>query len=118
VQLVKSLDTPPDEANKATGGWSRWELRERSLQYIDDHLGDQELSPVGIAAAHSVSVRTLYAAVDGLGVTLATYYQEPPPRPLLRRLGPPQQPSRHHRTAMGVLRPCSLQPGVSGNVTA
>lgn len=73
VQLVKSLDTPPDEATKTAGGWSRWELRERSSQYIDDHLGDQELSPVGIAAAHSVSVHTLYAAVDGLGITLAAY---------------------------------------------
>jgi AraC family transcriptional activator of tynA and feaB len=73
VQLVTSLDTPQDDANPANVGWSRWELRERALRYIDDHLGDRQLGPVGIATANSVSVRTLYAAVDGLGVTLATY---------------------------------------------
>jgi len=43
------------------------------LQYVEDNLGDPVLSPATIAAAHAVSVRTLYAALDGLGTTLAAH---------------------------------------------
>ncbi|MBO0882368.1 MAG: helix-turn-helix domain-containing protein, partial [Mycobacterium sp.] len=56
--------------------WSQWQLREQALQYIDDHLGDPTLNPATIAAAHAVSVRTLYSAVQGLGMTLAAYVRD------------------------------------------
>jgi AraC-like DNA-binding protein len=52
---------------------SRRDLRERVLQYVDEHLGDPALSPATIAAAHAVSVRTLYSALDGLGTTPAAH---------------------------------------------
>jgi AraC-like DNA-binding protein len=50
-----------------------FQLRERALDYVDAHLRDPKLSPDTIAAAHRVSVRTLYAVLDGLGMTLGGY---------------------------------------------
>lgn len=51
-------------------------LRERVLAYIDQNLADPALAPAAIAAAHGVSVRTLYSAVEGLGVSLARYIRD------------------------------------------
>lgn len=48
--------------------WARWQLRERAPQYVDENLGDATLSPATIAAVHAVSVRTLYSAIDRLGM--------------------------------------------------
>jgi AraC family transcriptional activator of tynA and feaB len=48
-------------------------LREQVLDYIEQNLGDPALHPAAIAAAHGVSIRTLYSAVEGLGVSLARY---------------------------------------------
>ncbi|NMO50676.1 helix-turn-helix domain-containing protein [Actinoplanes sp. TBRC 11911] len=77
AQLVTELLKPLD---RLRGGdvakpdrWPAYQLRERALGYIDTNLHDAKLSPVTIAAAHQVSVRTLYAAVDGLGMTLGAY---------------------------------------------
>lgn len=55
---------------------SRPALRERVLDYIDQNLADPALVPTAIAAAHGVSVRTLYSAVEGLGVSLARYIRD------------------------------------------
>ena len=55
---------------------SRPALRERVLDYIDQNLADPALVPPAIAAAHGVSVRTLYSAVEGLGVSLARYIRD------------------------------------------
>jgi AraC-like DNA-binding protein len=70
LQLVRSLD--PARAHPRLRSSHR-ELRDRVLQYVEDNLGDPALSPATIAAAHAVSVRTLYSALDGLGTTLAAH---------------------------------------------
>jgi AraC-like DNA-binding protein len=70
VELLRSLHT---DAGRTPVRWSAWQLREKALQYIDDNLADAKLSPAMTAAAHAVSLRTLYSAVDGLGMTLAAY---------------------------------------------
>jgi AraC family transcriptional activator of tynA and feaB len=70
VELLRSLH--PDE-ERTPARWSAFQLRELALQYIDDNLGDTKLSPTTAAAAHAVSLRTLYSALDGLGMTLAAY---------------------------------------------
>jgi AraC-like DNA-binding protein len=49
------------------------DLRDRVLKYIEEHLGDSTLSPATIAAAHYVSIRTLYNAMETLDVPLAGY---------------------------------------------
>ncbi|MGW9205992.1 helix-turn-helix domain-containing protein [Embleya sp. NPDC055664] len=43
--------------------------------YVNCHLGDPELSPESIAAAHYVSVRYLHKLFEGEGVTLARWIQ-------------------------------------------
>jgi AraC-like DNA-binding protein len=71
LQLVRSLD--PGREMRVRPRSSHRELRNRVLQYVEHNLGDPTLSPATIAAAHAVSVRTLYAALDGLGTTLAAH---------------------------------------------
>jgi AraC-like DNA-binding protein len=73
TELLKPLDVLEGSRRQGAGRLPRLELRERALQYIDDHLSDPTLSPDTIAAAHAVSVRTLYSALDDLGVTLGSY---------------------------------------------
>jgi AraC family transcriptional activator of tynA and feaB len=72
TELLKPLDSlgGRDEAAQSR---PRLELRERALDYIDTQLGDPKLGPAMVAAAHGVSVRTLYNALDSLGVTLSAY---------------------------------------------
>lgn len=53
----------PDDPRRA--------LRERVDRYIDRHLGDPDLSPARIAAAHYVSTRTLHAVFEGADATVA-----------------------------------------------
>jgi AraC-like DNA-binding protein len=71
TELLKPLDGL--RAGGLVDRWPAYRLREQALDYIDSHLNDPKLSPVMIAAAHRVSVRTLYAVVDGLGMTLGAY---------------------------------------------
>jgi AraC-like DNA-binding protein len=70
MELLRSLQ---NDGGRTPARWAGWQLRELALQYVDANLGDAKLSPATIAAAHAVSVRTLYSAVDGLGMTLAAY---------------------------------------------
>jgi AraC-like DNA-binding protein len=70
VELLRSLHT---DDQRTPARWSGWQLREQALQYIDDNLADTTLSPATTAAAHAVSLRTMYSALDGLGMTLAAY---------------------------------------------
>jgi AraC-like DNA-binding protein len=72
TELLKSLDLLQG-GESATTSSSLLHLRERALDYIDENLHDRQLSPSAIAATHQVSVRALYAAVDGLGLSLAGY---------------------------------------------
>jgi len=71
LQLVRTLD-PGGRERRGTRCSGR-DLRDRVLQYVEDNLGDPALSPATIAAAHAVSVRTLYCALEGMGTTLAAH---------------------------------------------
>ncbi|MFJ7902996.1 AraC family transcriptional regulator [Streptomyces sp. NPDC096198] len=42
----------------------------RILGHVRSHLADRELTPAGIAAAHAVSERRLYAVLGGAGISL------------------------------------------------
>ncbi|NMO50029.1 helix-turn-helix domain-containing protein [Actinoplanes sp. TBRC 11911] len=69
ARLVAEMLKPLDHAELSPA----LRLREQILAYIDANLGDAKLSVATVAAAHGISVRTLYAAFDGLGVTPAGY---------------------------------------------
>lgn len=75
--LVTELLRPLDQLQGGDGPhrarWPALQLRERMLDYIDANLDDTKLSPSMIATAHGVSVRTLYSALDGLGMSLGSY---------------------------------------------
>jgi AraC-like DNA-binding protein len=71
-ELLKPLDSLHGRGEPAQPR-PRLELRERALDYIDNQLGDPKLAPATVAAAHGVSVRTLYNALDSLGITLGAY---------------------------------------------
>jgi AraC-like DNA-binding protein len=75
--LVTELLKPLGELQAADSATQvpvpKLELRERVLDYISQNLHDPTLAPATIAAAHAVSVRTLYSAVEGLGVKLGDY---------------------------------------------
>ncbi|GAA5026595.1 helix-turn-helix domain-containing protein [Microbacterium fluvii] len=47
-------------------------LMRRILDHIDEHLGDPELSPGQLAAAHFISVRHLHALFSEQGTTVST----------------------------------------------
>ncbi|MCV7028011.1 helix-turn-helix transcriptional regulator [Mycobacterium sherrisii] len=70
IQLVADLggSLPPGLTGGHLGG-----LRERVLWYIEENLRDPELSPATIAAAHYVSVRTLYYVLQTLDVPIAAH---------------------------------------------
>jgi AraC-like DNA-binding protein len=72
TELLKPLDSLSGRGEPAESK-QRLELRERALDYIDTQLGDPKLGPATVAAAHGVSVRTLYNALDSLGMTLGAY---------------------------------------------
>ncbi|MFE7548838.1 AraC-like ligand-binding domain-containing protein [Streptomyces gardneri] len=51
------------------------EVRVRALlrrihTFIDDHLGDQDLTPAAVASSHNISVRTLHQLFQGTGETV------------------------------------------------
>jgi AraC-like DNA-binding protein len=49
------------------------DLCEWVLAYVEDNLGDPALSPAAIAAAHFVSIRTLYNALGPMDISLAAH---------------------------------------------
>ncbi|HEV7361530.1 MAG TPA: helix-turn-helix domain-containing protein [Mycobacterium sp.] len=49
------------------------DLCERVFAYVEDNLGDPALSPAAVAAAHFVSIRTLYNALEPLDIPLAAH---------------------------------------------
>ena len=73
TELLKPLDRRQGGDGAKPARWSALQLRERVLDYIDVNLHDPKLTPSVIAAAHAVSVRALYSAVNGLGMTLGGY---------------------------------------------
>jgi AraC-like DNA-binding protein len=76
VDLVESLcasalgeDTPPQ-------AYSRAELLLRIRAYIESHLGDPELTPTRVAAAHFVSKRYLHKLFEAEGVSVSRWIRE------------------------------------------
>jgi AraC family transcriptional activator of tynA and feaB len=69
IELLKPLDRRRPDADRRPAQ----QLREKALDYVDANLQDATLSSATIAAAHRVSVRTLYSVLDGLGMTLGDY---------------------------------------------
>jgi AraC-like DNA-binding protein len=76
TELLKPLDRLRSGDDAEPTRWTMMRLRERALGYIDANLRDPALSPARIAAAHAVSVRALYAAMDGFGMTLGGYIRD------------------------------------------
>jgi AraC-like DNA-binding protein len=74
VDLVRSVFVAPD------GGISpnRWSetLLPRITSYVYKHLGDPDLTPATIAAAHFISTRSLHRMWEERGVSLAEWIRE------------------------------------------
>ncbi|MGE2816969.1 helix-turn-helix domain-containing protein [Mycobacterium heidelbergense] len=70
VQMLADLGGTvlPDVGRRRVG-----DLRERVLWYVEQNLGDPALNPATVAAAHYVSLRTLYNALETLDVPLAAH---------------------------------------------
>ena len=51
-------------------------LRSCRRSYIDDHLGESDLTPARIAAAHSISVRTVYSLFAEVGAPVSAYIRQ------------------------------------------
>lgn len=75
-ELLKPLGELQDGSAPPRMDMSKSVLRERILDHIDRNLTDPTLNPTTIAAAHGVSVRTLYSAIEGLGVPLGRYIKD------------------------------------------
>jgi AraC-like DNA-binding protein len=73
VQMLTDLDLGEQSGRRVLGRRGAGELCERALEYIEENLGDRMLSPASVAAAHFVSVRTLYQAFAQRNVPLATH---------------------------------------------
>jgi AraC-like DNA-binding protein len=69
VQLVSGLDPEAGRPDSEP-------LLEAILRYIDDHLGDADLRPARIAAAHNISVRTLYLLFVEVGSPVSAYIRQ------------------------------------------
>jgi len=70
VQMLADIggSVLPDVGRRHVG-----ELRERVLWYVEQNLADPTLNPATVAAAHYVSVRTLYHVMETLDVPLASH---------------------------------------------
>jgi hypothetical protein len=82
LQLLNELSPATDRLDQDP---QQRQLISRILEYVEDNLGTPALSPTSIAAAHAISLRTLYS--------------------LFRHYGPPvaaQPPAGHpHRLSVG-----------------
>lgn len=75
VTLVEALCESALGA-RGPAGASRAELLLRIRAYVEAHLGDADLSPAWIAAAHFVSTRQLHKLFETEGVTVARFVRE------------------------------------------
>jgi AraC-like DNA-binding protein len=65
ARLDRAQEVPPDSRRRA--------LLLRLLAFIEEHLGDPELSPAGIAAAHHISLSYLYKLFETEQTTVADW---------------------------------------------
>jgi AraC-like DNA-binding protein len=76
VDLVESLCAGVISEDVGPHAHSRAELLLRIRAYIDSHLGDPELTPTQIAAAHFVSKRYLHKLFEAEGVSVSRWIRE------------------------------------------
>jgi len=77
VALVESLCAAQLSDQRALDPPGRAELARRVRAYIDEHLGDSDLTPDRIAAEHFVSRRSLYNLFEAdVGVSVARWIRE------------------------------------------
>ncbi|MCV7371975.1 helix-turn-helix domain-containing protein [Mycolicibacterium arabiense] len=75
AQLVIQMlaDLGGGAGQRAGGRRGATALCEKVLAYVEDNLADPALKPATVAAAHYVSIRTLYDALQPIEVPLATH---------------------------------------------
>jgi AraC-binding-like domain len=73
IQMLADLGGGAEADRRALGRRGAKELCEKVLAYVEDNLADPALSPAAVAAAHFVSIRTLYNAMEPMEVPLAAH---------------------------------------------
>jgi AraC-like DNA-binding protein len=76
VDLVESLCASVISDDTGPYAHSRAELLLRIRAYIDSHLGDPDLTPTQIAAAHFISKRYLHKLFEAEGVSVSRWIRE------------------------------------------
>ena len=100
VDLVESLcESLIDD--RVQRGSSRAELMLRIRAYVDAHLGDPDLSPTQIAAAHFVSKRYLHKLFEAEGISVSRHIRERRLERCRRDLADPDRRD-HTVTSIGV----------------
>lgn len=80
-------------------------LRERIQHFVEERLGDTELAPRNVAAAHSISVRYLHKIYAEAGTTFGGALRALRLQAAAREL---RRPSSAHRTIEAVARRCGF----------
>jgi AraC-like DNA-binding protein len=75
TDLVATLITERAAGDVAGTVGSRYTQVWEVCAYVDRHLGDRELGPDVIAAAHNMSVRSLHKLFEGEGITVSRLIQ-------------------------------------------
>ncbi|MEU2561948.1 helix-turn-helix domain-containing protein [Streptomyces longispororuber] len=73
--LAALLAAEPEGPRPPGPGTERRALRHRLLAHINDHLGERDLAPAGVAAAHHISIRYLHKLFADHGSTMARWIQ-------------------------------------------
>ncbi|MFD4789693.1 helix-turn-helix domain-containing protein [Streptomyces sp. NPDC058459] len=73
LDLVTALLAHHIEAGAAPSESGRRAMFTRVRAFVEQHLGDAELAPVAIAAAHHISTRSLHRLFRDHGLTVAAY---------------------------------------------
>jgi AraC-like DNA-binding protein len=76
IDLVATLVAEHAEPKVADQDVAHRALALRIRQFVNLNLGDPELSPEGIAAEHSISVRYLHRLFEGEGTTVGRWIQQ------------------------------------------
>jgi AraC-like DNA-binding protein len=80
-------------------------LRERIQRFVEERMGDTELGPRNVAAAHNISVRYLHKIYAEAGTTFGSSLRDLRLRAAAREL---RRPSAEHRTIEAVARRCGF----------
>lgn len=80
-------------------------LRERIQRFVEERIGDTQLGPRNVAAAHNISVRYLHKIYAEAGTTFGSSLRDLRLRAAAREL---RRPSAEHRTIEAVARRCGF----------